>query len=86
VMVSPGAKQDSLVGWLDTSLKIRVAANPEKGKANKSVVNLLSKALAVPKTSIQIVSGATKKRKRVEIKALEEQEVFRRLAQFGIKK
>ena len=40
-------------------LKARVTAVPEKGKANKALVALLSKTLKVPKSSISVVSGET---------------------------
>ncbi len=40
-------------------LKARVTAVPEKGKANKALIALLSKALKVPKSSISVVSGET---------------------------
>ncbi|MGQ2968395.1 MAG: DUF167 domain-containing protein [Allorhizobium sp.] len=48
-------------------LKARVTAVPEKGKANKALVALLSKALKVPKSSISVVSGETSRQKILRI-------------------
>ena len=48
-------------------LRIKVKAPPEKGKANKAVINLLEKALKLDKGSIEITSGATSSRKTIEI-------------------
>ncbi len=48
-------------------LKARVTAVPEKGKANKALVALLSKALKVPKSSISVVSGESSRQKILRI-------------------
>lgn len=40
-------------------LRLRVAAVPDKGKANAAVIALLSKALAVPKSAIRLTAGET---------------------------
>lgn len=48
-------------------LKARVTAVPEKGKANKALVALLSKSLKVPKSSISVVSGETSRQKILRI-------------------
>lgn len=79
VKVVPGASQSGLAGWLGGALKVRVAAPPEKGKANDAVVKLLADALAVPKQQVRVVSGATSPQKVVEIDGLSEVEVQARL-------
>lgn len=48
-------------------LKARVTAVPEKGKANKALIALLSKTLKVPKTAISLVSGETARQKILRI-------------------
>ncbi len=48
-------------------LKARVSAVPEKGKANKALIALLSKALKVPKSSISVASGETSRQKILRI-------------------
>ncbi|MFN3318472.1 hypothetical protein C0V73_16090 [Rhizobium sp. TH135] len=48
-------------------LKARVTAVPEKGKANKALIAVLSKALKVPKSSISVVSGETSRQKILRI-------------------
>ena len=49
------------------SIKARVSAAPEGGKANKALVVLLAKALRIPKTSIEIASGETSRTKNLRI-------------------
>ena len=38
----PGSSRDEIVGWLGDSLKVKVKAPPEKGRANETVIALLA--------------------------------------------
>ncbi len=51
----------------DGIVLIRVTATPENGKANAAVLKLLSKALGLPKTSLEIVRGGNARTKVVRI-------------------
>jgi uncharacterized protein (TIGR00251 family) len=55
--VVPGSSRDEVVGWLGDSLKVKVKAPPEKGRANEAVVALLADRLGVESSSIAVVSG-----------------------------
>jgi hypothetical protein len=55
--VVPGSSRDEVVGWLGDSLKVKVEAPPEKGRANEAVVALLADRLGVDASSIAVVSG-----------------------------
>ena len=61
------AKKEILEKISDNSYRIKVSAAPEKGKANKRIIELLSKEFNVKKQSIRIVSGETNSRKIIEI-------------------
>ena len=50
-------------GWL----QVAVTAVPEDGKANKAVIALLAKRWKLPKSSLEVVRGATDRRKLIEI-------------------
>lgn len=78
VKVQPGASKVEIKKEGDF-LKIKLHAKPEKGRANKELVEVLSKFLRVPKTSIKIVSGETSRTKIVEIEGLTAQDIIRRL-------
>ena len=65
--VIPNASKDEVVGFVGESLKVKVRAHREKGKANKAVIQLLCKVLNIPKNSIVIVSGVTSSIKIIEI-------------------
>ena len=79
VVVSPGAKRSAIVGRQGDAWKLRVAAPPERGRANAAVCALLVEALGVPAGSVRVVAGTTSRRKLVEIDGLHAAEVDRRL-------
>ena len=61
-------------GW-----KARVAAPPERGRANEALVELIAAALEVPARSVRVAAGQRGRAKIVEIDALDPGEVARRL-------
>jgi uncharacterized protein len=72
VRLTPNGGRDAIDGWERSadgavSVKARVSVPPEGGKANKALIALLSKALRVPKTSVEIVSGETSRIKNLRI-------------------
>lgn len=52
-------------------VKIKVAAPPEKGKANTALVDYLAGVLAVKKTAVSIVSGQTSPVKQISVEGIE---------------
>jgi uncharacterized protein (TIGR00251 family) len=79
IKVVPGASRDAVVGWLGDTLKVCVHVPPEKGKANKAVEVIISKALGLSKNCARIIKGHTSARKVIEIDGLSETEVKARL-------
>jgi uncharacterized protein YggU (UPF0235/DUF167 family) len=80
IKVVPGSSQNCLAGWLGETLKVRVTAPAERGKANSAVEATLAAALGVPNGFARVVRGKTSPRKVVEIEGLSESEVYRRLS------
>jgi uncharacterized protein len=78
--VVPGASRDEISGWLGDSLKVRVRAPAEGGKANAAVLKVLARGLDVPQQALEIVSGAASTRKVIEVDTLSEVELRQRLA------
>ena len=68
-----------IVGWQDTTLRLRVTAPPVDGAANTAITRLLAEALGVPPSSISVVSGLHGRSKIVEIAGLGQVEMQRRL-------
>lgn len=80
VKVVPGSSRDGIAGWLDETLKLRVRAPAERGKANAAVEEVLANALGLPKQCVQIVAGRSSARKTVEISGLSLADVRQRLS------
>lgn len=64
----------------DGTIKIRIKAAPVEGKANLALIDYLSDLLAVPKSNIEIIAGASSKNKLVTITSLTSQQVQDKLA------
>jgi uncharacterized protein (TIGR00251 family) len=68
VKVTPKSSKTELVGYLpDGTWKVKVAAAPERGKANQELCAFLAGHLGVAKSKVLIVSGETSHLKRVRI-------------------
>jgi uncharacterized protein (TIGR00251 family) len=50
-----------------TVIKIRVRAIAEGGEANRAVIELLAKALGVPKGKVRLLTGTTSRLKQVAV-------------------
>lgn len=68
--VVPGSSRDALAGVLGDRLKVKVAAAPEGGKANKAVCELLARTLGVKPRDVEILSGQTSPEKVVRVQGL----------------
>ncbi len=84
VKVQPNASIDRVVGEHADQLKISVTVAPEKGKANKAVVKVLSKWLDVKSSDIQIVSGEMSRDKKVFIGNINEEDVYKLISQLHL--
>jgi uncharacterized protein YggU (UPF0235/DUF167 family) len=79
VKVVPASSRTRIAGWLGDSLKIRVTAKPEKGKANEAVSAVLAEALAIPNSEISLSSGSSSAIKVLKINMLSNSEIRARL-------
>ncbi len=75
VKVQPNASKDRVVGEHADQIKIAVTVAPEKGKANKAVIKVLSKWLGVKSSDIQIISGETSRDKKVIVRNITEEDL-----------
>lgn len=67
VKVKAGAKSRNIEEMDDGTYKIKTPIAPEKGKANKAVIEILSKHLGIPRSNIRLVSGVSSVNKRFRI-------------------
>ncbi len=69
--VIPNAPRNEWVGEMaDGTVKIKIAAAPEKGKANAAIQSFLAERFHVPKRQVTIMSGETGRIKHVKIDGL----------------
>ncbi len=79
VRVQPRASRTELAGAHGDALKIRLAAAPVEGAANRELLDFLAHRLGVPKSAVQIVKGERARDKLVEVQGLSEEQVRARL-------
>jgi len=81
--VTPRSAKPGIGGWRAGAdgreeLEVRVSEAPADGSANSAVIKLLAKALGVPRSDVDIVSGQTSRHKRIAV-PLDADEVRRKL-------
>ncbi len=78
--VVPGSKEPGVVGRHGEAWKLRVAAAPERGRANEATLRLLAETLGVGPADVRLVAGHGSHDKIVEVTGLGQAEAERRLA------
>jgi uncharacterized protein (TIGR00251 family) len=81
IKVVPNASKSEIMGWVGDSLKIRIQAVPEDGKANKALIEFLSRKFNLSRRSVELVAGETSREKRVRITGLTQSELNMCIAQ-----
>ena len=79
VRVVPRAGRSEVAGLRDGAVVIRLAAAPVDGAANAELIDVLARALRVPKRDVTIVSGERSRNKRVRIAGMNASQVLDRL-------
>ena len=67
VQVVPRASRSEIVGEHDGLLRVRIAAPPVEGAANKELIKVLAKTFRVSKSDVEIVSGQSSRVKHVTV-------------------
>lgn len=68
VKIHPNASRSAIKECLDDgTIKIDIAAPPEKGKANRELIAFLAKTFDVPRGFVEIVCGETARQKQIRI-------------------
>lgn len=69
IKIVPNSSKNDII-LEEEFIKVKVTAQPIENKANKALIELLSKTFKIPKTSIEILKGDTSKEKTLLIKTL----------------
>jgi len=75
IKIIPKASRNAIVGWEGDVLKVRIAAVPEKGKANEELIAFLAKTFRISKSSIRLLSGQTSRYKRLFFAGISREEI-----------
>ena len=81
VHVTPGSRREELIHQRE-EIRVRLTAPPVRGQANRALVKLVARALGVPGGDVEIVSGASSRRKTIRVRSLRAAEVEARLRVF----
>lgn len=79
VRAKPAARRSGLEGVRDGALLVLLSEAPERGKANKALIALLSKELHLSKSQIELLSGQKGRHKRLLVRGIDISELARRL-------
>jgi len=60
-------------------LKVSVTQVAEKGKANKSLIEVLAKGLGLKRSQIELIAGETQSQKRFLIRGVSREEMAERI-------
>lgn len=71
IKISPNSKKNEIINEGEFS-KVKITAQPIDGKANKTLIEYLSKNFKIPKTSIKILKGETSKEKTILFETCDE--------------
>ena len=80
VRVQPRSASTEVVGWDGHTLRVRVTAPPVDDQANRAVVDLLARALVVPRAQVSLVRGAHARDKLIRVAGLSRDALEARLA------
>lgn len=67
VRIVPRASRTEIAGEYNGALRIRIAAPPVEGAANRELIRLLAKIFKLPQNAVEIVSGAGSRNKIVHV-------------------
>jgi uncharacterized protein (TIGR00251 family) len=81
VHVQPRARRTEISGCHGDRLKVRVAAPPVDGKANRAVCTLLGHVLGVPRSRVAIRQGTNARAKQICVRNFQLQSAAERLTE-----
>jgi uncharacterized protein len=73
--IIPKSSRNEIINGEGGVLKIKVISPPVDGKANKTVIELLSKQLKISKKDILIVSGEKSRNKKIRLYGISKSEL-----------
>lgn len=69
IRVHPGARTNAITGTHNGALKVSLTAPPTDGRANEALIAFLADRLALPRSHIELIAGASSRNKLLRIRA-----------------
>ncbi|MBN1298587.1 MAG: DUF167 domain-containing protein [Actinobacteria bacterium] len=76
LQVKTGADKNFVEGIKDDLIKIRIACEPKKGKANKVLIKFISRKTGIPRNLIKIISGEKSAYKMVSVQKPKDYNIY----------
>jgi uncharacterized protein (TIGR00251 family) len=67
IYVQPQASKTEVAGMFDGCVKVRLAAPPVDGAANRQLIEFVAAKLGISKSSVRLIAGASSRRKVLEV-------------------
>ena len=71
VHVQPAAGRSAVVGRHGAALKVRVAAAPEGGRANKACADLLAETFGLANDQVELIGGPSSRSKQFKLSGVD---------------
>lgn len=78
IKIVPNSSKNDIIRE-NEGIKVKITAQPIENKANKALIEFLSKKLKTAKSNIQIIKGELNKDKTLLIKGVKEKEFLEKL-------
>ena len=76
IKVEPRSSRSGIVGPYGNSVKVKLTSPPVEGKANKELIEILSKEFGIAKKDVEIISGQSSKNKTVKLRGIKSIEQY----------
>lgn len=80
VRAHAGARRNALKGIHAGALQVMVTQAPEKGKANKAIIELLADKLGLRKNQLELLSGETSSQKKFLVREIMPEDLNQRIS------
>ena len=80
VRAHAGARRNERRGEQDGQLRVSVTQAPEKGKANRAIIELLCQQFGLRRSQVELVAGETSSQKRFLVRGVAAAELAKLLA------
>jgi uncharacterized protein (TIGR00251 family) len=79
VKVHPRAKKNAITGELRDALKLSLTSPPSEGRANEACIEFFAKLLKVPRSSVTIASGQSRREKVIRVVGMSAEDIMTRI-------